>query len=149
MHLDGDLARAAADSAADIRRRFFDQDGRLSTLPAKLSRRLAALDVVVQRFVPGVYYTETEVNRELIGVFDDYVRLRRELVDARLLDRADGRYWRCGGSVDTAADGQQANDGPRGGPRHGPADSGPGSASSAEAADNEPGSASSGEPADG
>jgi hypothetical protein len=99
MHLDGDLARAAAHSAADVRRRFFDEDGRLTTLPAKLSRRLAALDVVVQRFVPGVYYTESEVNRELMGIFDDYVRLRRELVDARLLDRADGRYWRCGGTV--------------------------------------------------
>ncbi|HET8590710.1 MAG TPA: DUF2087 domain-containing protein [Nakamurella sp.] len=118
MHLDGDLARAAAHSAADVRRRFFDEDGRLTTLPAKLSRRLAALDVVVQRFVPGVYYTETEVNRELMGIFDDYVRLRRELVDARLLDRADGRYWRCGGTVaewDGADPDSSQPDGGRGG----------------------------------
>jgi hypothetical protein len=129
MQLDGDLARAAADSAADIRRRFFDQDGRLTAIPAKLSRRLAALDVVVQRFVPGVYYTETEVNRELIGIFGDYVRLRRELVDARLLDRADGRYWRIGGTVDAGSDDGPADIRPDGAPGRGPADNGPGSRS--------------------
>lgn len=97
--VDGELARAAAASADTVRARFFDPDGRLITLPAKLSRRLAALDIVVQRFIPGVRYTEAEVNRELIGLYPDYVALRRELVDAGLLDRADGQYWRSGGTV--------------------------------------------------
>lgn len=48
----------------------------------------------------GVHYLEVEVNRELISIYDDYVTLRRALVDFDLMDRADGRYWRSGGSVD-------------------------------------------------
>jgi hypothetical protein len=95
-----ELDRAAARAAGLVRARFFDAHGRLLAMPAKRSRQLAVLDAVAQRFVPGVRYTEAEVNRELIGVFDDYVRLRRDLVDAGLLDRADGQYWRCGGTVD-------------------------------------------------
>ncbi|GGM12808.1 DUF2087 domain-containing protein [Nakamurella endophytica] len=80
--------------------RFFDDGGRLTVMPAKLSRRLAVLDVISARFVPGVRYTEPEVNIELRALFDDYVSLRRELVDHGFLDRADGWYWRSGGSVD-------------------------------------------------
>ena len=98
--VDGELARATEAAADAVRARFFDADGRLTSLPAKLSRRRAALDIVAQRFVPGVRYTEVEVNRELIGVYSDYVLLRRELVDAGLMDRAEGWYWRSGGTVD-------------------------------------------------
>ncbi len=100
-----ELDRAAARATDLVRARFFDADGRLLAMPAKRSRQLAALDVVAQRFVPGVRYTESEVNRELIGVFDDYVRLRRDLVDAGMLDRADGQYWRSGGTVHVGSDG--------------------------------------------
>ena len=102
--VDEELARAAAASAATVRARFFDPDGRLISLPAKMSRRLAALDIVAQRFVPGVHYTESEVNRELIGLYPDYVLLRRELVDAGLMDRAGGMYWRSGGTVELGDD---------------------------------------------
>jgi hypothetical protein len=99
VSVDEELARATATSAEIVRSRFFDADGRLIALPAKLSRRLAALDLVAQRFIPGVHYTEAEVNRELIGLYPDYVLLRRELIDAGLMDRADGMYWRSGGTV--------------------------------------------------
>ena len=58
------------------------------------------LDLLARRFTPGVRYTEVEVNRELMAVADDYVSLRRALVDFGFLDRADGRYWRSGGTVD-------------------------------------------------
>jgi AcrR family transcriptional regulator len=94
-----DLQRAAAQNADAVVRRFFDSAGRLKNLPAKQSRQLAVFDLIAQRFVPGVRYTETEVNHELMQVFDDYVSLRRGLVDFGLLDRADGRYWRSGGTV--------------------------------------------------
>jgi len=80
-------------------RRFFDSAGRLKNLPAKQSRQLAVFDLIAQRFVPGVRYTEIEVNHELMQVYDDYVSLRRGLVDFGLLDRANGEYWRSGGTV--------------------------------------------------
>lgn len=94
-----DLRRAAALNSDAVVRRYFDSDGRLKNLPAKQSRQLAVFDLIAQRFVPGVRYTEHEVNHELMQVYDDYVSLRRGLVDFGLLDRADGRYWRIGGTV--------------------------------------------------
>jgi AcrR family transcriptional regulator len=94
-----DFQRAAAANADEVLRRFFDAEGRLKTLPAKQSRQLAVYDLIVQRFVPGVRYTEIEVNRELMGVYDDYVTLRRGLIDYGLMDRANGEYWRSGGTV--------------------------------------------------
>ena len=60
---------------------------------------MAVYDLIVQRFIPGVRYTEIEVNRELMGVYDDYVTLRRGLIDYGLMDRANGEYWRSGGTV--------------------------------------------------
>jgi AcrR family transcriptional regulator len=94
-----EFQRAAAANADVVLRRFFDADGRLITLPAKQSRQLAVYDLIAQRFVPGVRYTELEVNRELMAVYDDYVTLRRGLIDFGLMDRADGNYWRSGGTV--------------------------------------------------
>ncbi len=94
-----DLGAAATAQADSIARRFFGPDGRLTTIPAKQSRQLALYDLIAQRFTPGVRYTELEINRELMQLYDDYVALRRGLVDFGMLDRADGRYWRSGGTV--------------------------------------------------
>jgi AcrR family transcriptional regulator len=94
-----DLQRAAAANADAVLRRFFDADGRLKTLPAKQSRQLAVYDLIAQRFIPGVRYTELEVNRQLMSLYDDYVTLRRGLIDFGLMDRAAGEYWRSGGTV--------------------------------------------------
>lgn len=80
--------------------RYFDEDGRLHTMPRKQSRKMAVLDVIAARFIPGVHYLEVEVNRELIGIYEDYVTLRRALIDFGLMDRADGQYWRSGGTVE-------------------------------------------------
>lgn len=74
-------------------------DGRLVHMPTKRSKRLDLLDHLAQRFEPGRRYSEREVNALLVDVWDDYVTLRRYLVDERFLDRADGEYWRSGGSV--------------------------------------------------
>lgn len=99
-----DLQRAAERHRDVVLRRFFDEAGRLTSMPAKQSRQLAVFDLIAQKFVPGVRYTEVEVNRELIPLYDDYVTLRRGLVDYGLLDRADGEYWRIGGTVDVGVD---------------------------------------------
>lgn len=95
-----ELLRAAAAHRDVVRHRYFDADGRLHTMPRKQSRQLAVLDLIAARFVPGVHYLEVEVNRELIGIYPDYVTLRRALIDFGLMDRANGRYWRSGGTVE-------------------------------------------------
>ncbi len=78
----------------------FVKDGRITAMPAKRAKRLALLDHVAGLFDIGVHYSEQEVNRVLLNMFDDYVTLRRYLVDEGFLDRADGEYWRSGGTVD-------------------------------------------------
>jgi len=81
----------------------FMRDGRIVTMPAKRSRRLVLLDHVAQRFEVGVRYTESEVNRRLRDLHEDYAALRRYLVDEGLLSRAGGEYWRSGGTVPPSA----------------------------------------------
>ena len=75
-------------------------DGRLVRMPTKRTKRLDLLDHLAQRFEPGRRYTEREVNASLAQVSEDTATLRRYLVDERFLDRADGEYWRSGGSID-------------------------------------------------
>lgn len=79
----------------------FLKDGRIATMPAKRSKRLLVLDYAAGQLEVGVRYTELEVNSRLRPIFDDYVALRRYLVDEGFLDRADGQYWRSGGTVET------------------------------------------------
>lgn len=75
-------------------------DGRLVRMPTKRTKRLDLLDHLAQRFEPGRRYTEREVNASLAQVSEDTATLRRYLVDERFLDRANGEYWRSGGTVD-------------------------------------------------
>jgi hypothetical protein len=76
------------------------RDGKLISMPRGGKRRQIILEHLAQLFEPGVHYPEAEVNRILRPVWADVAALRRYLVDAGLLDRADGRYWRSGGPVD-------------------------------------------------
>ncbi|HEX6934814.1 MAG TPA: DUF2087 domain-containing protein [Streptosporangiaceae bacterium] len=79
--------------------RNFVRDGRIVTMPARRSRRLVLLDYVAQRFEVGVRYTESEVNRSLGALHDDYAALRRYLVDEGFMTREHSVYWRTGGTV--------------------------------------------------
>jgi hypothetical protein len=88
--------------ATDVDRvlRTYLRDGRLSAMPRSGRKRQILLEHLVQRFEPGRRYPEVEVNLILREVWDDVAALRRYLVDAALLDRATGVYWRIGGPVD-------------------------------------------------
>jgi hypothetical protein len=67
-------------------------DGRIERVPARRKVRVAVLLEVLSRFEPGRVYCEKEVNDVLLGVHEDVAYLRRELVNYRYLERADGRY---------------------------------------------------------
>ncbi len=101
MPVMGDLDRASVISAieADKRLRVFLRDGVIAALPVKAARRRLLLDQVAQAFEPGVRYGEPAVNDFLGSIHHDYCALRRYLVDEDLMDRADGQYWRTGGTV--------------------------------------------------
>jgi hypothetical protein len=85
---------------ASILRTFLPQD-RLVSMPRAGRKRQIVLEYVVTAFEPGVRYSEAEANA-VLGAFwaDDVAALRRYLVDAQLLERNHGIYWRIGGQVD-------------------------------------------------
>lgn len=74
------------------------RDGKLVQWPAKRTNRLVVLDYLAQQFDIGTRYSEPDVNDLLRPFNDDVATTRRYLVDEQFLDRANGEYWRCGGS---------------------------------------------------
>lgn len=75
--------------------RYFDPQGRLIDFPAKQKRKIIILSSIAGHFKTGREYSEKEVNRLLERIYDDYVTLRRYLIEYGYLDRSrDGRsYW--------------------------------------------------------
>ncbi len=72
--------------------RAFVRDGKITTMPARRTRRRLLLDQVVQAFEPGRTYPEAAVNEVLKSIFDDYCALRRYLVDEAVPVPDRGRY---------------------------------------------------------
>jgi hypothetical protein len=91
--LSGDRAEAAVLAK-------FVRDGRLTSIPVQLSKRIVVLQHLARMFEPGVRYPEREVNALLAVWHPDVAALRRYLVDEGLLTREAGVYWRTGGYVD-------------------------------------------------
>ncbi|CAN5522696.1 DUF2087 domain-containing protein [soil metagenome] len=83
--------------------RAFVVDGRLTAIPTAHSKRLVILDWLAQLFEPGRHYSEKMVNLVLGQHHPDTAALRRYMVDAGILDRADGQYWRSGGTFEPEA----------------------------------------------
>ena len=88
-----DLSDATPEKAA-VLRNFMDGSGHLDTLPARSAKRRLVLEYVATRFEPRREYRERDVNAVLEEVHDDYVTLRRYLVDEGLLERDSGVYRR-------------------------------------------------------
>lgn len=70
-------------------------NGKLKDFPRKEKRKLIILRHIAKEFLPGRMYTEKEVNAQLLCFYDDYVTLRRYLIEYGFLDRQrDGSsYW--------------------------------------------------------
>ena len=83
-----------------VLRAFIGADGRLSSIPTKLTKRLVILDHIAQSFEPGIRYTEAEVNDVMHQFHADHAALRRYLVENEFLERDAGIYWRAGGTTD-------------------------------------------------
>ena len=69
---------------------------KLGSLSSKEKKKLVVLRVIAGQFEPGRRYAEEEVNRILRDIYyDDYVTLRRYLIEYGFLDRTQdcGEYW--------------------------------------------------------
>jgi hypothetical protein len=74
--------------------RAFIRDGRLTHFPTYPDKLRIVLEYMVTSFEPGRSYPEPEVNEILHRWHPDHAALRRELVEARLLDRDNSIYTR-------------------------------------------------------
>ncbi|MFI7064195.1 DUF2087 domain-containing protein [Kribbella sp. NPDC050124] len=72
----------------------FIRDGRLTHFPTIPAKFRVVLEYLAANFEPGRSYPEPEVNDILNRWHPDHAALRRELVDAGLLSRADSIYVR-------------------------------------------------------
>lgn len=84
------------DKSSKVLVAYLNPDGTIKSLPSQPGKLRVILAYLVQAFTPGVDYTEREVNTILRRFHVDVSGLRRDLVDAGLLERErDGsRYWR-------------------------------------------------------
>ncbi|GAA0586588.1 DUF2087 domain-containing protein [Kribbella sandramycini] len=73
----------------------FVRDGRLTHFPTYPEKLQVVLEYFATDFAPGRDYPEREVNEILNRRHADHAALRRMLVDARLLSRADSVYRRA------------------------------------------------------
>jgi DNA-binding CsgD family transcriptional regulator len=82
--------------AAAIEARCLDSRGAILFWPKKQKEKLVVLKRVAEVFERGRRYTEPETNALLMPLYDDYVTIRRYLIEYRFLDRmADGSaYWK-------------------------------------------------------
>lgn len=87
------------DEEERVLRQYF-RAGRLTEIPAKRSKRLIVLERLALEFEVGLRYAEREVNETLKRFAEDYVSLRRYLIDEGMLSREGGEYWRSGGRVE-------------------------------------------------
>lgn len=67
----------------------------LKVFPAKEKKKYVLLTYIIKLFKKDVQYTEKEINDILKPVYEDYVIIRRYLVDYDFLDRLDNgkAYW--------------------------------------------------------
>lgn len=81
----------------DILKAYFKEglDGPLHDFPKKEKKKIAILHHIIKRFDLNKRYTEKEVNEILSNVYNDYVTLRRYLIEYGFMDRkSDGsQYW--------------------------------------------------------
>lgn len=100
----GDDVEAAADDAYALKVfRTFMPDGRITRMPAQYRKRQVLVRYVAQQFEADRVYTEAEVNDVIRPIYDDYVSIRRALIDERWMvrDKA-GRSYRL--DTDRVAD---------------------------------------------
>ncbi|WP_223068139.1 DUF2087 domain-containing protein [Paenibacillus caui] len=70
-------------------------DGQLTTFAIKEKAKFVVLREISKRFDAGRVYTEKEINEIIKTVYEDYVTIRRYLIDYGFLDRKEdgSAYW--------------------------------------------------------
>ena len=72
-----------------IKERFI-KNNRIQVIPRKEKDKKALMEILALEFEKGKIYTEKEINEILKSFYDDYVLLRRYMIDYSLLYRDKG-----------------------------------------------------------
>lgn len=74
---------------------YMDENGALKNYPSKEKKKVIVLSVIANNFSKGKTYSEKEVNRILQRIYEDYVSIRRALVEYGFLERTNdcSSYW--------------------------------------------------------
>lgn len=74
---------------------YFNEDGSLKNYPSKEKKKIIILEEIMKNFNRGKKYSEKEVNRILERIYEDYVTIRRALVEYGFIDRSINcsEYW--------------------------------------------------------
>jgi ArsR family transcriptional regulator, arsenate/arsenite/antimonite-responsive transcriptional repressor len=71
----------------------FFKDGRLVAIPPDEQPRRYAMEIVARAFEWGRIYEKKDVNAILKEIHSEVAMLRRELIDQKIMQRENGRYW--------------------------------------------------------
>ncbi|WP_294343376.1 DUF2087 domain-containing protein [uncultured Clostridium sp.] len=79
----------------DVIKNYFDENGALKSYPAKEKKKVIVLAEIVKNFTTGKKYSEKEINRILKRVHEDYVTIRRAMIEYGFLERSNdcSNYW--------------------------------------------------------
>lgn len=79
----------------DAIKTYINEAGGLKSYPAKEKKKIIVLEEIAKNFTKGKTYSEKEVNRMLKRIFEDYVTIRRALIEYGFIERTDdcSRYW--------------------------------------------------------
>ncbi|MBO1263707.1 DUF2087 domain-containing protein [Proteiniclasticum sp. SCR006] len=73
---------------------YMTEEGALKSFPAREKKKIVVLRKIAQQFKEGRQYSEKEVNRVLLRIYEDHVLLRRYLIEYGFLDRTrDGAIY--------------------------------------------------------
>ncbi len=74
---------------------IYVKEGKVIAFPSKEKKKLIILQYIMEQFPAMKTYTEKEVNEIIKGIIDDYVTVRRYLIEYGFMDRKqDGsEYW--------------------------------------------------------
>jgi hypothetical protein len=80
---------------ADTIQKYFDEHMKLTTFPTKQKRIIIVLQVIAERFDSSKVYDEKAVNEIIKAIFNDFVTIRRYLIEYGFLARTQDckEYW--------------------------------------------------------
>ena len=74
---------------------FFAADGRLLSVPARHSKRIAVLKRIAEGLDPAMKYPEKQLNEYIATFHPDTAAIRRYMIELQILQRdTTSTYWR-------------------------------------------------------